>query len=442
MGYRARSAFVGLGVALALADSSVVTLALPDILRQFDVTIPRVAWVLTSYNLVLALAAVPAAYLARRRPNVAYAGGIVVFSLASLACGLAPSFAALVGARSVQALGGALLVCAALDLLSEGSGSDARAAAVWASAGVIGAAIGPALGGILTQTLGWEWIFLLQAPLALVTLVALRGIASHPWRAPVERPRISPNLALVLVAGALTAALFLLVLLLVDGWGLDPAQAGVVVTVMPIVAIASARLARRVGSTATRAATGTILIAGGLAALGVLPGAGWGWTIPPQLLVGAGLGLTVSALTERALAGRSSPVVHGGWTIAARHAGVVLGLLLLTPIFTNALDRNQDEALRAGAAAVLDSSLPPGDKLGVAQDVLAVVHSSHREVPDVSSAFEDRPDTGEYRALRDTLVDELDRAITAAFSRPFLLAAVLALAALVPIVVGRREVEL
>ena len=62
----------------------------------------------------------------------------------------------------------------------------------------------------------------------------------------------------------------------------------------------------------------SILIAGGLAALALMPRAGWGWTIPPQLLVGAGLGLTVGGLTELALAGRAEQVVHGGWTIAAR----------------------------------------------------------------------------------------------------------------------------
>ena len=70
-----RRALVGLGIGLALADSSVVTLALPDILRRFDVQIPQVAWVLTSYNLGLALAAVPAAYAARRRPRAAFAAG-------------------------------------------------------------------------------------------------------------------------------------------------------------------------------------------------------------------------------------------------------------------------------------------------------------------------------------------------------------------------------
>jgi predicted MFS family arabinose efflux permease len=436
-----RRALIGLGIALALADSSVVTLALPDILREFDVEIPVVAWVLTSYNLALALAAVPAAYAARRRPVLAFVAGTLVFAAASLACGLASSFGVLVGARCVQAVGGALLVCAALDVLGAVDGSDARAVRTWASAGVLGAALGPAAGGILTETLGWESIFLVQAPLALLTLVGVWRLSVRPLVEPAGRPSVTANLALLLVSGALTAALFLLVLLLVDGWRIDPAVAGVIVTVMPAAAIVSGRFAPRVGGSMVRAASGAILIAGGLAALGVLPGSAWWWTIAPQVLVGAGLGLALSALTERALQGRSPQAVHGGWTIAARHAGVVVGLLLLTPIFTTALDRNEDRALRAGAAAVLDSSIPPLDKLGVAQDVLAVVRAADREVPDVRVAFEDRPDDAEYRSLEERLVSELDRAVTAAFSRPFLLAALLALAALVPIAVSRRGVS-
>ena len=438
---RTRRALVGLGIGLALADSSVVTLALPDILRQFDVEIPQVAWVLTSYNLGLALAAVPAAYAARRRPVPAFVAGTLVFAAASLACALAPSFGVLVGARCVQAIGGALLVCAALDLLTEIEGNDERAVRTWASAGVLGAALGPALGGILTETLGWESIFLAQAPLALLTLVAVPRLRVRPPVVPAGRPNVPANLALLLVSGALTAALFLLVLLLVDGWRIEPAVAGLIVTVMPVAAITTAAFAQRIGNTATRAAAGVILITGGLAALGVLPGSAWWWTLVPQVLVGAGLGLALSALTERALHGRSPQAVHGGWTIAARHAGVVLGLLLLTPVFTSALDRNEDRALRAGAAAVLDSSIPSLEKLAVAQDVLAIVRAADREVPDVRQAFADRPDDPEYRTLEERLVSELDRAVTAAFSRPFLLAALLALAALVPIVVSRKQVS-
>ena len=217
-----RRALVGLGIGLALADSSVVTLALPDILRRFDVEIPQVAWVLTSYNLALALAAVPAAYAARRRPVAAFVVGTLVFAAASLACGLAPAFGVLVAARCVQALGGALLVCAALDLLTAIEGSDARAVRTWASAGVLGAALGPAAGGILTETLGWESIFLVQAPLALVTLLGVRGLRVSPIVEPAGRPSVPANAALLLLSGALTAALFLLVLLLVDGWRMPP----------------------------------------------------------------------------------------------------------------------------------------------------------------------------------------------------------------------------
>ena len=79
-----RRALVGLGIGLALADSSVVTLALPDILRQFDVEIPQVAWVLISFNLVLGLVAVPTAVgFARADPRILGAVGIAVFAGAS-----------------------------------------------------------------------------------------------------------------------------------------------------------------------------------------------------------------------------------------------------------------------------------------------------------------------------------------------------------------------
>ena len=252
-------ALLGVAIAVTLADSSVVTLALPDILRRFDVTITTVAWVLTTYNLVLALAAVPAAHLARRNPARVCAAGLVVFAGASLVCALAPSFGMLVAGRGVQALGGAAVVSAALALLFDVSGSEKRAAHVWASAGVLGAALGPAAGGVLTQFLGWEAIFLVQIPLLLAALAAL-------WRVPAQahapshagRPHVAANLALLFGSAALSAALFLLVILLVNGWNLEPATAGIVVTLMPAAAIATSRLAPRIGSPAVRAVAGLL----------------------------------------------------------------------------------------------------------------------------------------------------------------------------------------
>ena len=443
MGQRGRTVLLGLSVGLVLADSSVVTLALPQILAEFDVEVATLAWALTSFNLALALSALPAAYLARRRPTLVFGIGVVVFAAASLACAFASSFGMLVGARAIQGVAGAAVVCAALDLLSNVMESEARAARVWALAGVLGASLGPAAGGILTQALGWESIFVVQAPVILVALLVLRGMRVEPVPEPAGRPHVAANAALLLISGALVAALFLLVILLINGWRIEPLAAGLVVTVMPIAAIGAARFGGRITPLWARAASGAILISGGLAALGWLPHAGAAWTVPPQLAIGAGLGLALSALTERALAGRSAQAVHGGWTIAARHAGVVLGLLLLTPIFTTDLERNEEDALAAGTSVVLDSRIPPLEKLGVARDVVVAVDEARLEarIPDVEAVV-DHADDPAYRELGSELQDQLDRAVTNAFSRSFLVAAFLGLLALIPILIGRRDVTL
>ena len=132
----------------------------------------------------------------------------------------------LVGARCVQALGGALIVTAALDLLSRTVTDDERAVRVWVAAGILGAALGPAAGGILTQVLGWESIFLVQVPLALVRSSPLRGAPTRtPTPAPAGRPHSAATRRCSSFPGGLVAALFLLVLLLVDGLG-DVARRG------------------------------------------------------------------------------------------------------------------------------------------------------------------------------------------------------------------------
>ena len=396
---------------------------------------------LTAFNLALALAALPAAFVARRRPALVFGLGTLVFAAASLVCAFVPSFDVLVAGRAVQGVAGAAVVCAALELLRQVTGATASAARVWILAGIAGAALGPAAGGILTQLLGWESIFVVQAPAVLLGLFVLRrvrGTVPAPER--VERPNLGANAALLLISGALVAALFLLVILLINGWRLDPLPAGIVVTLMPVAAIAAIRFSGKIAFLWVRAAAGVILIAGGLAALGWLPRAGWGWTVAPQLAVGMGLGLAVSALSERALAGRSAQAVHGGWTIAARHAGVVLGLLLLTPLFTTDLHRSEDNALAAGTAAVLDSRIPPLQKVGVARKILVAVNDAKAEarIPDIHEVVGKHDDPA-YGDLASALQDQLDRAVTNSCSRAFLAAALLGLAALMPILFVRRE---
>ncbi|MGH2901117.1 MAG: MFS transporter, partial [Solirubrobacteraceae bacterium] len=165
-----RQLLLALAVGVVLADSSVVTLALPAILRDFDASVGAVAWVLIAFNLALALAAVGGALLARDRARTAFVAAMALFAAASVACAASPSLGVLIGARAAQGLVGAVAVAAALELLG-GCVGRARAIATWAGAGVLGAAVGPALGGLLTEGLSWQAMFLLQAPVAVVALL-------------------------------------------------------------------------------------------------------------------------------------------------------------------------------------------------------------------------------------------------------------------------------
>ncbi|MDX6634474.1 MAG: hypothetical protein QOF06_677 [Solirubrobacterales bacterium] len=448
---RPRVAALALAVGVVLADSSIVVLALPEIYRELDTSITGVTWVLISFNLVIALAAVPAALVARRvGPGRTAAVGLAIFAGAGLACGLADELSTLIVARCVQALGGAAAVTAALELLPATVGSERRAATVWAAAGATGAALGPAVGGILTELVSWQSIFLIQVPVALAAAVPILSVAKHEAatgiiEAEVRRtgkPHIWANLALAMVSAAIAAALFLLVLLLIEGWRLSPIEAALVVSVMPLAAIIGSRLAERVGDTRSRAAAGAILVSGGLAGLAFLPQATIALTLPPQILVGFGLSLVLSALTETALYGRSPQAIHGGWTISSRHAGVVIGLLALTPIFTADIDQQRHDAIDAGTAVILDSPINPLLKLDLAQKVSDQLETEKGKVPTIEPAFEPKPtdpiERAEVEQLQGELQDQLDRGATHAFSTSFILAALLGLIALFPIGLSRR----
>jgi MFS family permease len=438
-------------VGLVLADSSIVVLALPDIYRELDTTVAGVTWVLVSFNLVMALAAVPAALAARRLgPGRSAAVGLAVFAGAGIACAASASLSTLIVARCVQALGGAAAVTASLELLPATVGSERRAAATWAAAGATGAALGPAIGGILTDLVSWQSIFIVQVPAALVAAVPILAVARReaatgviePELRRTGRPHLLANLALAMVSAAIAGALFLLVLLLIEGWRLTPIAAAAVVTVMPLASVLGGRLVPLVADAKARAAAGAILVSGGLGGLALLPKATVALTLPPQILVGVGLALVLGALTETALGGRAPQAIHGGWTISARHAGVVIGLLALTPIFTADIDQQRHEAIDAGTAVILDSPVNPLLKIDLAQKVSDRMEEERGKVPTIGPAFEPLPsDEGErheVEQLQGELQDQLDRGATHAFSRSFLLAALIGLLALVPIGLARR----
>src|SRR5262249_19493961 len=230
-------------VAVAFADSSIVVLALPELYTRFHTTITGVSWVLTAYNAAVAVAALALVVLVHRvRGATLFTVGLVVFAAASVGCAAATSLGFLIAARCVQGLGAALLLAASLPVLAALTGSALRGATMWTLAGTFGAALGPALGGVLTQAAGWRAIFIVQAPVALLGLLAVAAVRDtsvleEGWRPSLARSGPA-NTCIGLLFGALVGVLFLSVLLIITVWGYSPIGGAVVVSVLPAATLA------------------------------------------------------------------------------------------------------------------------------------------------------------------------------------------------------------
>jgi predicted MFS family arabinose efflux permease len=437
------TALVAVAVALAFADSSVVVLALPDVYRAFGTSIVGVSWVITSYNLVVAVAAFALVPVLRRVDvGTVTRVGLAVFCLASVAAAASWSLPALIVARCVQGLGAALLLAGSLALLSALQGSAERGLAVWTMAGTLGAAVGPALGGVLTQLADWRAIFAFQAPVALLAFVAAFESHLHPRAEGDERGGAAANLALALVFGALVGALFLAVLLVITVWGLPPAEGALVVSALPIAALLSSRLVRQVVPRLA-AVSGAGLLAAGLVALALLPSSSPALVAAALALCGAGLGLAVPVLTQTAVRPDEGVVRRGTITIGARHAGLVLALALVAPLLSHDLTKAGHESLLGGTRVILDGDAPLRQKVPIALDLrTAIEKAPNGVVPDLAAPFDSRgaAHDSNLRRVRDDLVGEIRAVLTRGFRNSFLLSALFALASLVPILAARRLV--
>jgi EmrB/QacA subfamily drug resistance transporter len=175
----------GAGQFLATLDLFIVNIAFPDIRTSFAGTDTQtLSWVLTAYGIVFAALLVPAGRLAdvygRRR---VFLLGMLIFTLASAGCAVAPSVGVLIGFRGVQAIGAALMVPTSLGLLLASFPEDRhrRVVGIWAAIGSIAASCGPPIGGFLLVA-GWRWIFLVNLPVALIALALGRRLPEqrHP----------------------------------------------------------------------------------------------------------------------------------------------------------------------------------------------------------------------------------------------------------------------
>jgi EmrB/QacA subfamily drug resistance transporter len=173
-----------LGSSMAMIDGSVVNVALPVLQTQLQATATQVQWVVEAYALFLAALILVGGSLGDRygRRRI-FACGVALFALASLWCGLALNVQGLILARSLQGIGGALLVPGSLAIISAAFGAEQRGKAIgtWSGFTAITSAMGPVLGGWLVEHVSWRAIFFLNLPLSLVVLAIVF------WRVPESR---------------------------------------------------------------------------------------------------------------------------------------------------------------------------------------------------------------------------------------------------------------
>jgi EmrB/QacA subfamily drug resistance transporter len=204
------SLIVSAGVFMSSLDLFIVNIAVPSIARHFGgASLSSLSWVLSGYAIVFAALLVPAGRWAdafgRKR---AFLLGLAVFVLASAACALAPSVTALIVARVVQALGGALMLPTSLGLMLPEFAPHERHVAIgmWAATGGTAAAAGPPLGGLLVQA-DWRLVFLVNIPVGLAALALGARTLSERREPSGARPDLLGAGTLILAVGALVVAI-------------------------------------------------------------------------------------------------------------------------------------------------------------------------------------------------------------------------------------------
>jgi MFS family permease len=347
---------------MVILDGTIVNVALPTIRSDLGFTDSGLAWVVNGFFIPFALLLLPSGRLGdligSRR---VFLSGMVLFTVATVWCGLAVGPASLVVARVAQGAGGALTSAVVLGMIAQlydDESGRARAYALAAFVGSAGASIGVIAGGLLTELTSWRWVFWVNVPIGVAVLLAAVVVLPPTPEVPGLRSGLSTGLALVprslltssafllpnLVLFTMTVAgfsfQFLTALYLQDTLGLDALRTGL--AYLPVtLAIAvsslglSGRLAARYGAHRVLVA-GLLLFLGGMLLMTALPDQGsYAVHVAPGFAVmGVGFGLAMPQVTTLAMA--AAPArdagAASGFVNTTQQAGGALGLALVATV--------------------------------------------------------------------------------------------------------------
>ncbi|GAA1034133.1 MULTISPECIES: MFS transporter [Amycolatopsis] len=385
-------------------DNTIVNVALPVIRADLDASINGLQWTIDSYTLVIAcflmLGGATGDRLGRKRIFLA---GLVLFGLGSLLCSLAPSIGWLVAARIVQALGGAMLNPVAMSIITNvfaDPGERARAIGVWGSIVGISLGVGPVLGGVLTESIGWRAIFWVNVPVVVAALaLTVRYVPESRAPRPRRPDPVGQVLVVVLLGSVVTAAIEGQRL----GWGSPLILSLAGLGVLALIALIRWEIRRREPLVELRFfrsapfSSATISAVCGLAAFGTFlflsplylqDVRGLSALQSGLLLLPTAVAVTIAApLAGRLVATRGAriPLLTAGismtvvavvlttasattplWVLAIAYGVFGMGFGLLNPPITNAAVSGMPRSQAGVAAAVASTSRQVGQTLGVA----------------------------------------------------------------------------
>jgi len=202
------------GLFMLLLDGTIVNIAIPSILEDFRTGFSEVEWVMNAYLLVFAVLLITMGRLGDLYGRkVLFVGGIAVFSVASLACGLSPSVGWLIGFRALQGLGGAMMMPATLSIIAVVFPPEERGTAmgIWGGVTGIAVAVGPTLGGVIIEVASWPYIFLVNVPVGIVVVVLALKVVPDSKDPSSVRQIDYPGVVVI------SASLFALTFALIEG---------------------------------------------------------------------------------------------------------------------------------------------------------------------------------------------------------------------------------
>ena len=207
-------AILCVGVFMLLLDGTIVNIAIPDIMVAFKTGFSQVEWVMNAYLLVFAVLLITTGRLGDLYGRkLMFAVGLCLFTLSSLACGLAPATGWLIAFRALQGLGGAFMMPNTLSIIANVFAAHERGKALgfWGGVSGFSLALGPSLGGLLVEAGSWRWIFFINVPIGVILLaLTLRYV-------PESTDPTSVKQVDLLGVTVLTAALFALTFALIEG---------------------------------------------------------------------------------------------------------------------------------------------------------------------------------------------------------------------------------